>query len=141
MGFFIATTYVVLAIWWYVWALNDKASWNFLEFLILMGSPISLYLAAQLLVSDAPSDVANWRHHFENVHKWFFGSLLSTALFALLRTTVVLGDNSPFAIALVGLAVVLSLGIFLNHRRLHSAILAVWFLFQIFGMTQSYTAS
>ncbi len=75
-GFFLVTNFVVLAIWWFVWTLHDKASWNFLEFLIMMGSPVGLYLAAHLLVSDVPREVVSWREHFATVHRWYFAAIL-----------------------------------------------------------------
>jgi hypothetical protein len=79
-GFFLVTGFVVLAIWWFVWTLNDKATWNFLEFLLMMGSPIGLYLAAHLLVSDVPREVSNWKDHFAKIYRWFFAAVLATVV-------------------------------------------------------------
>ena len=78
-GLFLVNCFVVLNIWWFVWSLHDKTSWNFLEFLIMMGSPIALYLAAHLLVSDIPGEVRSWREHFAGVHSWYFAAILATA--------------------------------------------------------------
>lgn len=63
-GFFMINSFIVLMIWWFVWDLNTKASWTFSEFLIMMGAPASLYLAAHILVSDMPGSIASWKEHF-----------------------------------------------------------------------------
>ncbi len=34
--------------WWRLWPLHDVPEWNFLQFLIVMGGPISLYIAAAI---------------------------------------------------------------------------------------------
>ncbi len=55
--------------WWRFWPLHDVLSWNFIQFLIVIGSPICLYLAAAVLVSDAPSEVHSWRNQLAEVHR------------------------------------------------------------------------
>ncbi len=139
-GFFLITNFVVLAIWWYVWTLHDKATWNFLEFLIMMGSPIGLYLAAHVLVSDVPREVASWREHFASVHRWYFAAILATVLFAIVRNVWVLGEQLLFALGLILLSMVITIGIVSPRRGVHAGVLIFWLVFQAFAVTQRFTA-
>ena len=139
-GFFLVTNFVVLAIWWFVWMLHDKASWNFLEFLIMMGSPVGLYLAAHLLVSDVPGEVVSWREHFATVHRWYFAAILATVIFAIVRMVWVLGDELRFALGLALLCIVVAIGIVSPRRSVHAGILIFWLVFQVFAVTQRFTA-
>ena len=139
-GFFLVTNFVVLAIWWFVWTLHDKASWNFLEFLIMMGSPVGLYLAAHLLVSDVPREVVSWREHFATVHRWYFAAILATVIFAIVRMVWVLGDELRFALGLALLCIVFAIGIVSPRRSVHAGILIFWLVFQVFAVTQRFTA-
>ena len=137
-GFFLVNCFVVLNIWWFTWALNDKASWNFLEFLVMMGSPVSFYLAAHVLVADVPGAVTNWREHFAKVYRWYFAAILSTAIFAILRTLWVLGEDPLFSLGLVSLGIVLAIGIVSPRRSVHGGVLIVWLVFQVFALAQRF---
>jgi hypothetical protein len=140
-GFFLVTTFVVLAIWWFVWTLNDKETWNFLEFLLMMGSPIGLYLAAHVLVSDTPAEVSSWRDHFQRIRRWYFAAILATIVFAALRTTWVFGADFTFAVGLSVLGIAFLIGIISDHRAIHAGVLVFWLLFQIFAISQRFTAA
>ena len=140
-GFFLLTTLVVLAIWWLVWSLSDKATWNFFEFLLMMASPMALYLAAQVLVSENPKDVVSWKEHFASIHRWYFGAILATILFAIVRTVWVLEADLGFAIGLCVLSVVLFLGMVSQRRSVHVGVLFIWCVFQIFAVSQRFTAA
>jgi hypothetical protein len=140
-GFFVVTAYVVMAIWWFVWALNEKETWNFLEFLLMMGSPIALYLAAHLLVSDNPSRVLDWRAHFGEIRQWYFAACLVTVVLAITRSILVLGGDFAFAAGLSVMCLAFVVGILSESRRVHTAILSLWLVFQIFAVSQRFTAT
>jgi hypothetical protein len=76
--------------WWRLWPLHDVSTWNFLQFLIVIGSPICLYFAAQVLVSDFPAGVESWQDHFADAHRWFFAAIACNVFFGILRVLFVL---------------------------------------------------
>ncbi|NKB97363.1 MAG: hypothetical protein GKR90_02525 [Pseudomonadales bacterium] len=139
-GLFLVNCFVVLNIWWFVWSLNEKTSWNFLEFLILMGSPVTLYLAAHLLVSDIPGEVKSWREHFSRVHRGYFTAILATAIFANVRTMWVVGGEASLAVGFMVTGILFLPGIFSSRRSVHAIILGLWFLFQVFAVSQLFTS-
>ncbi len=140
-GFFLVNSFVVLVIWWMVWTLNDKASWNFLEFITLMGSPICLYLSAHILVSDEPREIDNWRVHFESVHRWYFAATLATVVFAILRMTLVLGAQMRLTLGFIALVIAFTVGIVSSRRSIHAGVLLFWLLFQVFAVSQQFTSN
>jgi hypothetical protein len=139
--YFLLTGFVVLAMWWYVWPLHDKTSWNFVEFLLMMGSPVSLYLAAHVLVSDVPREVKNWGAHFARIHRWYFSAVFATTTLAVVRVVWVLGAQPSFATGLAVLSVVIACGIASSSRRVHAGVLIFWLLFQGFAVTQQFTTA
>lgn len=82
--------------WWRIWPLSGVAHWNILGFAILMGTPLSLYLAATALVSNNPDKVDNWREQFSHRSRWFFSALVSTWVFGMLRGYVFLDRVPPW---------------------------------------------
>lgn len=82
--------------WWRIWPLSTVVSWNILGFAILMGTPLSLYLAATALVSNNPDKVENWREQFSLRSRWFFSALVSTWVFGILRGYVFLDRTPPW---------------------------------------------
>ncbi len=68
--FFILLFVAHIIVWWRVWLLNTVTSWNILQFTILMGSPLSLYLAATALVSSNPEQVDDWQRYFDERSRW-----------------------------------------------------------------------
>ena len=67
--------------WWRIWPLNSVANWNILGFAILMGTPLSLYLAATALVSNNPNQVESWKKQFSERSRWFFSALVAVWVF------------------------------------------------------------
>jgi len=139
-GLFLVNCFVVLNIWWVVWSLHDKASWNFLEFLVTMGSPIALYLGAHVLVADVPREVASWREHLTKVHHWYFASNLATTVFAALRTVWVVGEEASLAVGFMIIGIVFIGGIVSTRRSVHAVVLVFWLTFQFFSVVQLFTS-
>ena len=75
-----------IVVWWRIWLLKDVADWNVLQFTLLMGSPLSLYLAATALVSSAPAQVGDWKTHLADQGQWVFFAIAGVILFGLLRS-------------------------------------------------------
>jgi hypothetical protein len=82
--------------WWRIWPLNSVSHWNILGFAILMGTPLSLYLAATALVSDNPEGVASWRQHFMERSRWLFSSLIAVWIFGILRRYIFSYGETPW---------------------------------------------
>ena len=80
--------------WWRIWPLNSVANWDILGFAILMGTPLSLYLAATALVSSNPDQVENWKERFAENSRWLFSALVAVWVFGILRGYVLL-DLTP----------------------------------------------
>ena len=80
-----------IVVWWRVWMLNAVTSWNILQFTILIGSPLSLYLGATALVSGAPAQIDDWKTYFLDRSQWVFAALAATILFGILRSYYILG--------------------------------------------------
>jgi len=112
--------------WWRIWPLNSVANWNILGFAILMGTPLSLYLAATALVSKNPDQVESWKEKFSDNSRWLFSALAAVWIFGILRGYVLLDRTPPWwsLVMLAGFAVAASS----NRRRLHIAALFIFVL-------------
>ncbi len=125
--------------WWRFWPLHGVSSWNFVQFLIVMGSPISLYFAAAVLVSDAPSEVSSWRDQLADAHRWYFSALAFGVLFGMLRFAFVLNIPQSFLLFAVVLAPLLAGAIFRN-RTVLTIIVALGWANVLFLIGESFTA-
>jgi hypothetical protein len=89
-----------------------------------MGGPISLYVAALVLVSDEPAEVVSWRAHLAEAHRWFFSALAASIVFGVLQLTLVLEAQLTLLLALVIIAPLLA-GAVLQNRKVHIAVTAI----------------
>jgi hypothetical protein len=83
---FLLLTFSHIVVWWRVWLLNSVSSWNIVQFMILIGSPLSLYLAATAIVSNRPDQIDDWRSYFSERGQWAFAALAAAILFGILRS-------------------------------------------------------
>lgn len=83
-----------ILIWWRIWPLHSVTSWNLLGFAILMGSPLSLCLAATAMVSSNPDQVGNWKEQFSERSPWIFSAFAAVMMIGILRGYVLL-DITP----------------------------------------------
>lgn len=88
--FFVLLVVAHIVVWWRVWFLNVVSSWNILQFAILMGSPLSLYLAATALVSNTPAQVSDWKAYLADQSHWVIAAITSVLFFGLLRSYFIL---------------------------------------------------
>jgi hypothetical protein len=123
---FVALVLGHILAWWRIWPLNSVANWNILGFAILMGTPLSLYLAATALVSKNPDQVESWKEKFSDNSRWLFSALAAVWIFGILRGYVLLDRTPPWwsLVMLAGFAVAASS----NRRRLHIAALFIFVL-------------
>jgi hypothetical protein len=85
-SYFVFLVAAHIIVWWRIWLLNDVSSWNILQFVILMGSPLSLYLGATALVSVSPEQVDDWKAYFQNHSRWILAALAAVIFFGLARS-------------------------------------------------------
>ena len=128
-----------IVVWWRVWILNVVPSWNFLQFTILIGSPLSLYLAATALVSSAPDRISDWRSYFADRSNWVFAAFTAAIFFGLLRSYFILGTTPAWWSSL---ALVIYGGAALSKRReVHIGVILVMFVFLGLLLSRDFTAA
>ncbi len=137
--FFVILVLMHIVIWWRVWLLNDIATWNVLHFGILMGSPLSLYLAATALVSTNPAQVDNWREHFETKSSWIFSAFAAVIFFGMLRAFVI-RDAAPFWWVYPFWATYVAAAIS-RKRIVHIVVTMMTLFFMIYLLSLNFTAS
>ena len=137
LGYCIASLLAILLTWWLQWQMSNIESWHFTDFLLLMGSPISIYLAVHVLVTENPAAVVDWRTHFERIHRWYFTALLAQAIMSMIRQLIVQSGgfmtNSLLPAVIISIFVV---GIVSRSRKLHTAVLISWAVVMIFVVFQ-----
>ena len=112
--------------WWRIWPLNSVAHWNILGFAILMGTPLSLYLAATALVSSSPDLVASWKEHFSETSRWLFSALIAVWVFGILRSYILLNLTPVWwSLLMLGAFVVAAIS---SRRNIHIVVLSMLLL-------------
>jgi hypothetical protein len=72
-----------MTFWWGIWRYRDSPDWDFLAFMLVLAWPVVLYLQVSSLVTRQPELVTDWRSHFYQQRKWFFGANVCLNLIAL----------------------------------------------------------
>ena len=81
--------------WWASFSMHQQANWNFLGLLTIILQAISVYMIAALILPDAKGEnTVDLREHYFAHRHWFFGAVLSTVVFSLLKEFV-LYDRLP----------------------------------------------
>ncbi len=109
--------------WWRIWPLNSVAHWNILGFAILMGTPLSLYLAATALVSSNPDRVASWKEYFSERSRWLFSALIAVWTFGILRSYFLLNQTPVWwSLFMLGAFVIAAVS---SRRNIHIVVLFI----------------
>ncbi len=112
--------------WWRIWPLNSVAHWNILGFAILMGTPLSLYLAATALASSNPDRVASWKKHFSERSRWIFSAMISVWIFGILRSYFLLNQTPVWwSLFMLGAFVIAAIS---SRRNIHIVVLSILLL-------------
>jgi hypothetical protein len=62
--------------WWAIYAMRQRTAWNFVYFLFVVLSPVSLYLAAAFALPDVePNTCVDLRESYYANRGWFFGAV------------------------------------------------------------------
>jgi len=128
-----------IVIWWRVWLLNDMPTWNIFQFGILMGSPLSLYLAATALVSTNPELVGDWRDHFEAKSQWIFSAFAAIVFFGMFRAYFI-SQAAPFwwVYVIWGTYVVAAVS---KNRGVHIAVVSMTLVLTMYLLSLNFTVS
>ena len=66
--------------------MHQQANWNFLVLLTIVLQATSVYMLAALVLPDAKGDnTVDLREHYFAHRHWFFGALLGSVVFSLLK--------------------------------------------------------
>jgi hypothetical protein len=78
--------------WWASFSMHQQANWNFLALLTIVLQATSVYMVAALVLPDAKGDnTVDLREHYFAHRHWFFGALLGSIVFSLLKEFVLYG--------------------------------------------------
>jgi hypothetical protein len=69
---YVALFFGALLQWWLIWGISEYNNWSYLSFVLLMASPLVLFVLAHVLVSERPSEVDSWSHYLSENHRLFF---------------------------------------------------------------------
>ena len=109
IGFYLFSYVGILTMWWAQWMVVGVERWTFFGFVIVMASPIAQYFTVHNLLSSNPSEVKNWRIHFEQNHRWFFSALLAMLLAVTTRRFFIADESSLPLFLLFGVNAAMSL--------------------------------
>ena len=136
LGFYLVCYVVVLSTWWAQWMLVGVERWTFLDFVLVMASPIALYFTVHSLVSSNPSDVENWRIHFDQQRRWFFSALLVTVVAVAARRVFVAEESLlRFPIFLGFNILAVAWAIASKARPVHILALVIWIVTLSYAIT------
>jgi hypothetical protein len=79
--------------WWSTFSVGDAVATNFFSFVFFLLSPISLYLAAVVILPDFEGEgEIDLREHFFANHRWYFAFLGLLPLLNAVRAVALSGD-------------------------------------------------
>ncbi|HEX2188856.1 MAG TPA: hypothetical protein VHG51_08165 [Longimicrobiaceae bacterium] len=79
-------------LWWSLWTLQEVRSWTFFSFLLFLLLPVTLYVAAALLIPDAHGEPSpDLRAHYYQVHRAVFGTLAAFTVLLVLYNALLEG--------------------------------------------------
>ena len=65
--------FVMMQVWWSLWALNEETGWTFPQYLALVVPFLTLALMTYLLTPKLEDPDGNIRRHYFDNSRWFFG--------------------------------------------------------------------
>jgi hypothetical protein len=112
--------------WWAIWGLREVPEyWNMGTFTYLLMMPSIMYLQLHSLVSENPDQIADWRAHFYNQRRWFFGLNTFLAVLAALNFANLFVPAPPNLFPIVAYTIIGMLsfaGFMSDNARLHAVI-------------------
>jgi hypothetical protein len=121
-----------LIVWWNLWNLNTVTDWNFIGFLLFIGTPLAYYLATHILVPANPETISSWQEHYTTRSRLFTGSFAFAMTVGALRIGYLEGFNSGQYIFGPILVSILCVGTLTTNRNAHGMIMLFIFIAGIF---------
>ena len=73
-----------IVLWWGTWGYRDIPEyWNFATYSLVLVLPALVFLQVSSLVGDTPYQVTDWRKHFYDQRRWFFGLQIIAGFLAM----------------------------------------------------------
>ncbi len=113
----------LIQVWWHAWELRSHAVWGFGQLLLILASPVLLYVLAHL--AFPPPGGTDLRSHYFDRHRVLFGIVAASATTSMVGPSLAFGDpllvtkNLPSAVTAGG-ALVLAAS---PHSGTHAVLL------------------
>lgn len=88
---YVALFFGALLQWWLIWEVSHYEDWSYQTFVLLMASPLVLFVLAHVLVSEQPSEIDSWKHYLSEKHRLYFVLLFIGFIIARARDLLFLG--------------------------------------------------
>jgi hypothetical protein len=112
--------------WWSIWRFRDFPEvWNMGTFTLVLIMPSIMYLQLHSLVSNNPEKIDDWRGHFYDQRRWFFGLNVLLAACAVIVFTYPYLNAPPQSVPIIAytlIGVLSIVGFMSDNARLHAAI-------------------
>ena len=122
--------------WWFVWGYRDNPEyWNFATYSLALVVPSLVYLQMLSLVSHAPHKVSDWKKHFYDQRRWFYGLNIIAGVLVVLLWSNILLDAPTQLFPTVGYSLLTALsvaGFVSANPKLHAVIVSVTGAFTVF---------
>ena len=123
-----------LIYWWSIWGFRDLPEyWNITTYAFALAMPSLLYLQLFSLISDRPDHVTDWKQHFYEQRKWFFGLNVLLGLLLIFMWAVLIPAQRWIPVAGYSFITVLSVvGYVSEDQKVHAVIVTLVGGFTVF---------
>jgi hypothetical protein len=123
-------------LWWSLWSLEEQEAFSFADFLGLLVIAATLYLQIIALVTTDPRAVTDWRRHYYEKRKLFFGANIALLLLLILTGQLIFTPRAPIELVLIHAGSIILSGIAMisENPKLHGWIASLGAL-NMFGAT------
>ena len=89
-----AVTLLVMHVqtWWTMYGMRRHVDWTFLQFLVVLLQPVTLFLLSTVVLPGATSAVHDLKSNYFRQRHWFFGLLITLLAVSIFRDIVMTGS-------------------------------------------------
>ena len=120
-----------ITFWWVIWGLRDFPDfWNFRTYLLALIIPGIVFMQVISLLSDNPASIGDWREHFYDQRRWFFG-LNAAVGGALILWLIVIYSSTSLTVQVVPIIAYASITVlslaacFIENPRFHATFVSL----------------
>ena len=118
-----------MVFWWSTWSYRDIPEyWNFATYSLALIIPALIFLQVCSLVGDTPYQVRDWRKHFYDQRRWFFGLNILAGFLVMTVWSGFIPSSIGLLVPAIGyafLALLSVVGFISENARLHVVIVAI----------------